>query len=109
MGITVRKWTKEDLLKVLKGDRWLTTLLANVRTVNEPMMMIVARTRMKTKTYYATWEGDDKEVTTIYATDDEMLLQFLKADYTKLPTYLVQVETTFRDVSFPQISLRELV
>lgn len=109
MGITVRKWTKEDLLKVLKGDRWLTTLLANVKTVNEPMMMIVARTRMKTKTYYVKWEGDDKEVTTIYATDDEMLLQFLKADYTKLPTYVTEVVTNFRDVSFPQISLRELV
>lgn len=108
MGIAVRNWTKEDLLKVLKGDRWLTTLLANVRTVNESMMMTVAQARMKTKTYYATWEGD-KEVTTIYATDDEMLLQFLKADYTKLPTYLVQVETTFRDVSLPQISLKELV
>lgn len=108
MGITVRKWTKEDLLKVLNGDRWLTTVLANTRTFSESMMMTVAQTRMKTNTYYATWE-DDEEVTTIYATDDEMLFQFLKADYTKLPTYLVQVETTLKNVLIPQVSLRELV
>lgn len=108
MGIAVRTWTKADLSKVLKGDRWLTTLLANVRTANESMMLAIAQTRMKTKKYYAKWE-DDEEVTTVYATDDEMLLKFLNADYVRLPIYVTEVTTTFRDVSFPQTPMMEPV
>jgi len=101
MGIAVRLWTQADLSKVMDGDRWLTTLLANAKTVNESMAIVLTQNRQKIQEYSVLW-GNDEEETTIYATDDEMLLEFLKAEYTALPTYVAEVITTFRDVSLPQ-------
>lgn len=101
MGIAVRSWTTEDLSKALCGDKWLTTLLANAKTFDDSMMFVLTQSRINVKTYHVRFE-DDEESTTIYATDDEMLLKFLEADYTRLPIYAMEVITTFRDVSFPQ-------
>lgn len=108
MGIAIRIWSKEDLSKVMQGDRWLTTLLANVRTFNDSMMLEVAKARMNSKKYYAKWD-DNEEMSTFYATDDEMLLKFLNADYVRLPTSVTEVITNFRDVSFPQNTVKTTV
>lgn len=99
MGIAVRLWTSEDLNKVLEGDRWLTTLLANAKTFGEESIKVINKVRPKVKRYVCTWADGFDSITDIYATDDEMLLKFLDADYTERPVDIMEVITTYRTVN----------
>lgn len=95
MGIAVRLWTSEDLQKVLDGDKWLTTLLANAGTFSLEMIKVQNRIRDRIKCYAAFWNGD-VEPTTLYATDDEMVMKFIEADYVCHPENLMEVITEYR-------------
>lgn len=99
MGIAVRLWTSEDLKKVLGGDRWLTTLLANAKTRDKAMSDVIFKVQSKVKRYVCTWAEGFDSITDIYATDDEMLLKFLDADYTERPVDIMEVITTYRTVN----------
>ena len=99
MGITVRLWSDEELKKIATGqDKYLTTIFMNVKTFNEKM--IKAYPYHLRKTYLISFHDQD-EVITVYATDDENLIKFLKAEY-----HFDQIEdireqiTKYRDISF---------
>jgi len=101
MSITVRLWNSEDLKKVLNGDRWLTTLLANAKTFDEKMCKTHNNIRKSIKQYQASFVQDNN--VTLYATDDEMVLKFIKEEYfIGHLTYLCEVKTSHRPVDIPQ-------
>jgi len=95
MGIAVRIWTEDELKKVKEGDKWLTTILANSGTFTT--RMIEALPSDTIKRYCALWDGDDVPAT-LFATDDEMVLKFIEADFNCLPSELTEVITTYREI-----------
>lgn len=105
MSITVRLWSSEELKKVLDGDRWLTTLLANSKTLSEKMCETHDKVRQSIKHYQAgfAWQDEPFEEVTLYATDDEMLLKFIKEEYyIGQLMFLCEVKTEYRPVDIPQ-------
>lgn len=106
MSVTVRLWSSEDLQKVLEGDRWLCTILANSKTFNREMMRVHSRMiHLKlVKEYEITYTDsqDSDETISINATDDEMLLQFIGKEYTIEPKYIAEVTRQYRYLEIPQ-------
>lgn len=101
MSITVRLWNSEDLKKILNGDRWLTTLLANAKTFDEKMLKTHSNVRKSIKQYQAEFVQDND--VKLYATDDEMVLKFIKEEYyIGHLISLCEVKISHRPVDIPQ-------
>ena len=98
MSVTVRRWTPAELERVTT-DNWLATLLMNGGTFSQEEMRHYPYTRRKS--YIAEFEAEECDDVRFYATDDDMALRFLQADY-DLEGYplasLREVITTLREV-----------
>ncbi len=94
MSITVRLWSDEEL-EAVKHDKWLATLLMNCKAFSSSEMYFYPYN--KRRVYICFWM-DEPEPTTIYATDERMLLRFIDAEYTKRPDFIKQKITQYRPV-----------
>ena len=105
MSITVRQWNDEELEKVVKGDNWLATILANCKSFSDRAIRTYSQIRYKIKQYDVYFADDGmsifSECVTIFATDEAMLHKFISAEYTSSPCEIKQVITTYVNVSIP--------
>ena len=94
MSITVRLWSKEDL-KNLQHDKWLATIFMNRSTFSQEEIKYYPYNLRRE--YVAIWHEENERIT-FYATDDEMAIRFLKAEYTQLPVILREITYKARQV-----------
>lgn len=100
MSITVRLWLESDFIKIVKGDRWLTTLLANANTFSGEMLKVAQSTMHKLKHYDVIF--GDNEPKRILATDYEMLFKFIKAEYSVCPDQVWEVKCSYKNIPLPK-------
>ena len=93
MSITVKLWNQAEL-ESLKTDKWLATIFMNGKTFSANEMRYYPYNSRRT--YVCTWYND--EPVTIYATDERMLLKFIKAEYTRLPDEAYQIIHQYKPV-----------
>jgi len=113
MNITCRKqddepwddepWDDETLESIRTGtNRYMTTVFMNKKTFSTRSMKFYPPLPLR-RTYLCEWRNQDDpskgtgEIA-IYATDKKMLKRFLKAEYTRLPDFISERITTYRDV-----------
>ena len=79
MSITVRNYSKEDLITIQNGtDKFLSTVFMNGHTFSTEEIKVYPYDRRKT--YLVEFELPLHSII-VYATDDETLKQFLKKEY----------------------------
>ena len=98
MSITVRQWSEADLNRVINGDRWLTTVLANATSFSVEAIRAISSVRYNIKHYEMMFALDD-EPRILKATDDEMMLRFIDSEFTSRPIELWEVVRSYRKVA----------